>query len=129
MLIGENIKRLRADKGLTQELFAKETGISRSYLSDLENNRKSPTIETLEKIARKMNTSLKFLIGGSETMTGTYDMDQQQWYPSEEPETKKVRVWVEGYADIEIPLDMDKEEAESEVYIGDLTEWHKWSEE
>ena len=129
MLIGENIKQLRANKGLTQEGFANETGISRSYLSDLENNRKSPTIETLEKIARKMNTSLNFLIGGNETMTGTYDMDQQQWYPSEEPETKKVRVWVEGYADIEIPLDMDKEEAESEVYIGDLTEWHKWSEE
>ena len=62
-------------------------------------------------------------------MTGTYDMDQQQWYPSEEPETKKVRVWVEGYADVEILIDEDKEEAESEVYIGDLTEWHKWSEE
>ena len=56
-------------------------------------------------------------------------MDEQQWFPENEPETKKVRVWVEGYADIEIPLDMDKEEAESEVYIGDLVEWHKWSEE
>jgi len=62
-------------------------------------------------------------------MKGTYDMDEQQWYPSEETETKKVRVWVEGYADIEIPIDEAKEEAESEVYIGDLTEWHKWSEE
>ena len=62
---------------------------------------------------------------GGETMTGTYDLDEMQWYP-DEPKTKKVRVWVEGYADIEIPLDMDKEEAESEVYIGDLTEWNKW---
>ena len=62
-------------------------------------------------------------------MRGVYDLDQQQWYPEDEPETKKVRVWVEGYADIEIPLDADKEEAESEVYIGDLVEWHKWSEE
>lgn len=83
MPIGENIKQLRANKGLTQEGFARETGISRSYLSDLENNRKSPTIETLEKIARKMNTSLKFLIGGSETMRGVYDLDQQQWYPDD----------------------------------------------
>ena len=66
---------------------------------------------------------------GGVTMEGTYDLDEQQWFPEDEPETKKVRVWVEGYADIEIPLDMDKEEAESEVYIGDLTEWHKWSEE
>ena len=61
-------------------------------------------------------------------MRGIYDLDQQQWYP-DEPETKKVRVWVEGYADIEILIDEDKEAAESEVYIGDLTEWHKWSEE
>ena len=83
MPIGENIKQLRTNKGLTQEGFARETGISRSYLSDLENNRKSPTIETLEKIARKMNTSLKFLIGGSETMRGVYDLDQQQWYPDD----------------------------------------------
>ena len=65
-------------------------------------------------------------------MRGVYDLDQQQWYPEDDDgldETRTVRVWVEGYADIEIPLDMDKEEAESEVYIGDLVEWHKWSEE
>ena len=64
MSIGEKIKKLRTYKGLTQELFAKEIGISRSYLSDLENNRKSPTIETLEKIAKKMNTFLYISIGG-----------------------------------------------------------------
>ena len=62
-------------------------------------------------------------------MSFYYDKNEQQFFPSEEPETKKVRVWVEGYADVEILIDEDKEEAESEVYIGDLTEWHKWSEE
>ena len=64
MDVGTKIKNLRKNKGLTQEGFARETGISRSYLSDLENNRKSPTIETLEKIAKKMNTFLYISIGG-----------------------------------------------------------------
>lgn len=87
MQIGGNIKRIRMNKRLTQDEFSKETGISRSYLSDLENNRKSPTIETLEKIARKMNTSMKFLIGGSETMRGVYDLDEMQWFPADDEET------------------------------------------
>ena len=63
MKIGENIKRIRTNKRLTQGEFAKEVGISRSYLGDLENNRKSPTVETLEKISSKMETSSEYLIG------------------------------------------------------------------
>ena len=47
MAVGENVKRIRTNKRLTQEEFAKEVGISRSYLGDLENDRKSPTVETL----------------------------------------------------------------------------------
>ena len=63
MKIGENIKRIRINRGLTQEEFAKEVGISRSYLGDLENNRKSPTVETLEKISVKMETAIEYLLG------------------------------------------------------------------
>ena len=63
MKIGENIKRIRTNRGLTQEEFAKEVGISRSYLGDLENNRKSPTVETLEKISVKMETAIEYLLG------------------------------------------------------------------
>ena len=65
MKIGENIKRIRTNKHLTQQDFAKEVGISRSYLGDLENNRKSPTVETLEKISSKMETSVGYLTGGN----------------------------------------------------------------
>ena len=63
MKIGESIKRIRTNRGLTQEEFAKEVGISRSYLGDLENNRKSPTVETLEKISIKMETAIEYLLG------------------------------------------------------------------
>ena len=63
MKIGGSIKRIRTNRGLTQEEFAKEVGISRSYLGDLENNRKSPTVETLEKISIKMETAIEYLLG------------------------------------------------------------------
>ena len=65
MAVGENVKRIRTNKRLTQEEFAKEVGISRSYLGDLENNRKSPTVETLEKISNKMETTIEYLLGGN----------------------------------------------------------------
>lgn len=65
-------------------------------------------------------------------MRGVYDLDEMQWFPEDDDgldETRTVRVWVEGYVDVELPLYADKDEAEKEVHIGDLVEWHKWSEE
>ena len=73
MKIGENIKRIRTNKRLTQEEFAKEVGISRSYLGDLENDRKSPTVETLEKISSKMETTVRYLLGGNEVNNKAID--------------------------------------------------------
>ena len=57
--IGSVIKEMRTDEQLTQEMFSKRAGISRSYLGDLENNRKSPSVETLQKLATALNKELK----------------------------------------------------------------------
>ena len=62
-ILGERIKDVRKRKGMTQEVFAREIGISRSYLGDLENNRKSLNLVTLRKIAAQMNVSVSYLIG------------------------------------------------------------------
>ena len=64
MSIGENIKKIRKENGLTQAEFSKKIGISRTYLSDLENNRKSPSVETLDKMAEKLGVSTTYLING-----------------------------------------------------------------
>ena len=73
MAVGENVKRIRMNKCLTQEEFAKEVGISRSYLGDLENDRKSPTVETLEKISSKMGTTVRYLLGENEVNNKAID--------------------------------------------------------
>lgn len=63
--IGKALKRIRGKK--TQSEFAERIGISRSYLGDLENNRKNPSIETLSKIANKLDISLNELLYPSDT--------------------------------------------------------------
>jgi transcriptional regulator with XRE-family HTH domain len=50
-LVGRNVRRIRLEKGLTQEAFADLTGFSQQYLSDLERGRRNPTIVTLFELA------------------------------------------------------------------------------
>lgn len=46
-VIGEIIKTERLKSGLTQAEISTKTGISRNYLSDIENGRYMPSVETL----------------------------------------------------------------------------------
>ena len=56
--IGYAIKELRDSYSETQQQFADRIGISRTYLNDLENNRKSSSVRTLNQIADKLNMKL-----------------------------------------------------------------------
>ncbi|MBV7509468.1 helix-turn-helix domain-containing protein [Bacillus sp. sid0103] len=49
--IGEPLKRLRIETGMSQEEFAHCCKLDRSYMSDLETNKKSPSLMTLVKLA------------------------------------------------------------------------------
>ncbi|MDU0935839.1 MAG: helix-turn-helix transcriptional regulator [Enterococcus faecalis] len=69
MSIGENIRNLRKSMNMTQDEFAHEIGISRSYLGDLENNRRNPSSETLKRISKKLGVSLLYLLQGKVTFT------------------------------------------------------------
>lgn len=64
MTIGENIKNLRIKRKFTQTELAEKIGISRSYLSDVENNRNSPSMKTVESLAEKLGVSNACLVTG-----------------------------------------------------------------
>lgn len=49
-LIGEQIRNIRKEKGMTQEALANECGFQYSYISDIERGERNISIETLEKI-------------------------------------------------------------------------------
>jgi len=57
--IGERIAELRKAKNLSQQQFAYEAEIERSYLSHLEKGRKNISVDMLVKITTALNISLK----------------------------------------------------------------------
>ncbi len=64
-LVGRNLKRLREDRGLTQEAFADKVGFSQQYLSGLENGKRNPTVITLYEIAKALGASVEDLVRAS----------------------------------------------------------------
>jgi transcriptional regulator with XRE-family HTH domain len=56
-LVGENVRRIRIQKELTQEKFAEVSGYSQQYISDLERGKRNPTIVTLYELAQALGVS------------------------------------------------------------------------
>lgn len=61
MNLGENIKKIRKLKGLTLKEMSLKTGITSSFLSDIENCKKLPSIDTLSKLSQGLNVPLYVL--------------------------------------------------------------------
>ncbi|TKH22864.1 helix-turn-helix transcriptional regulator [Bacillus wiedmannii] len=59
--LGNIIKESRKNKGLLQVEVAKSTGISRNYLSDIENDRYVPSLKTFLRIAYFLELDLNLL--------------------------------------------------------------------
>lgn len=56
--LGEKIKRLRKEQGLTQEKLAELANVDPKTIIQIENaRRKNPTLETISKIAKALKTT------------------------------------------------------------------------
>ena len=62
MNLGKKIKQLRTEKGFSQSLLEKKTGVNSKLLSKYENGRIMPTADTLRKIAAGLEISADYLI-------------------------------------------------------------------
>lgn len=62
-IFGDNIKRLRKNKGLKQQEIAELLGIKRNTYSDWENGKTEPSFENLVKLADLLEVSLDWLFG------------------------------------------------------------------
>lgn len=62
MDIGNAVKQLRLQKGLNQTEFAEKCGLSQSYLSSIEKNRKEPTLTILKNIANSLSIPTPVLV-------------------------------------------------------------------
>ncbi len=59
MNIGSKVRKLRLAKGYTQEELAERCDLSRSFISQLESDSVSPSVETLDRILKVLGTNLK----------------------------------------------------------------------
>lgn len=61
MSIGQNIRRLREEKGLTQGCLAEQIGITQSMLCQLERGTKAPSLPLSMEIAQALGCRLEDL--------------------------------------------------------------------
>ncbi len=66
MKLGERLRELRQQRGLTLLQLSQQTALSVSYLSDLERGRTNPSIDTLERIAGTYHVLLGELVAGTD---------------------------------------------------------------
>lgn len=59
MNIGSKIRRLRQEKNLTQDELASRCELSKGFISQLENDLTSPSLNTLSNILESLGTTLK----------------------------------------------------------------------
>lgn len=62
MQLGKKVRDLRFRRGLTVQQLAEASGLSKGFISQVENDRTSPSLATLRDLARALKTSIASLV-------------------------------------------------------------------
>ena len=62
--VGERIREIREKRGMTQENLAEAAGLSKSFLSEVENDRSNISSQLLLRIANELGASMDYLLDG-----------------------------------------------------------------
>lgn len=60
--LATNMKRLRKERGWSQEALADEAGLDRTYISGIERRVKNPTVTVVERVAKALKCTLGDLL-------------------------------------------------------------------
>ncbi|MDM5187577.1 helix-turn-helix domain-containing protein [Bacillus sp. DX4.1] len=75
-MIGERIKRLRLQRGISLTELAEKAGVAKSYISSIERNlQKNPSIQFLEKIANVLQIPVDILLHDETTPENQLDSE------------------------------------------------------
>ena len=72
-MVGNNIKRLREELGLTQQKFAERIGIKQNSIALIESNKRNISRQALMSISREFGVRLEWLETGEGEMYATRD--------------------------------------------------------
>lgn len=70
MTIGQNIRRIRKEKGLTQQQLGELLNMTQAAIGQFEKDKTSPKIDTINKIASALGVSATDIIGDLQTSQG-----------------------------------------------------------
>jgi transcriptional regulator with XRE-family HTH domain len=62
--LGEKIRKLRAEKEFSQESFADECGLHRTYMGSVERGERNLTLKTLHTVASALGLTVAELLSG-----------------------------------------------------------------
>lgn len=74
VLIGQVLQEYRAKKGVSQELLSGLAGLDRTHYSKIERGLRSPTLDTLFKIAQALEIAPHEIVQTIESRTDSADL-------------------------------------------------------
>ena len=89
-MFAENLKKIRKDKGYTQEILAEKLNVVRQTVSKWEKGLSLPDVDMLSKIANVLETDVNILLDGQITTTDQSEI-VKQWAKINEQLTIKNR--------------------------------------
>jgi transcriptional regulator with XRE-family HTH domain len=63
---GQNVRKFREAKGLSQETLAEKADLDRTYISDIERGTRNPGIKNVAKLAKALGIATAKLVEGVE---------------------------------------------------------------
>ena len=76
-MFAENLKKIRKDKGYTQEILAEKLNVVRQTVSKWERGLSLPDVDMLSKIANVLKTDVNILLDGQITTTDQSEIVKQ----------------------------------------------------
>lgn len=71
--IGEKLREIRTEKGLTQEYVANLANVNTSHISNIENNRAKISLSTLILVCNALNTTVDYVLNQEYTNDSVLD--------------------------------------------------------
>lgn len=108
-MMGQNLRRIREAKRLSQIQLAERVGITSQYLSNLERSKMRPSLDVIEKLAAALGIPVSDLfrddLSGLQDALGVYLRARGPWSPEQEERIRQ---------DIELVIRLQKERARVE---------------
>ena len=113
MTVGENIKRIRNEKAMTQKELGEKLGVSQIRVAQYENGNRAPKLETIDKIAKVLEVSLVSIVDDFELTEKARASDFTSWIKKDLFHEIEVVIRVMSSPEL-LPVTVNKEVARME---------------